>query len=169
MVPRPKAKNGTRRSTFREICAHDYENAFLAPWEALFSDPAPIIARSYQAITSGAQIGISRFLFWRQQPFHTKRRLFGISSARFRGFVGAKRSPRGLASAEAREPGLDWSGQAFYIFSTLKERDWTGLAASQPSEPVHSTLVLSRAVSVALCGAGGFWLSLMWCPLVRNK
>ena len=141
MVPRPKAKSGTRRSTFREICAHDYENAFLAPWEALFSDPAPIIARSYQAITSSAQIGISRFLFWRQQPFHTKRRLFGISSARFRSFVGAKRSPRGLASAEAREPGLDWSGQAFYIFSI--SRNGTGLVWQQDNQANPSLLLLS--------------------------
>ena len=157
MVPRPKAKSGTRRSTFREICAHDYENAFLAPWEALFSDPAPIIARSYQAITPSAQIGISRFLFWRQQPFHTKRRLFGISSARFRGFVGAKRSPRGLASAEAREPGLDWSGQAFYIFSISKNGTglvWQQVNQANQSKPDSSSLEPSLWPSVEPGGFG---------------
>ena len=156
MVPRPKAKSGTRRSTFREICAHDYENAFLAPWEALFSDPAPIIARSYQAITPSAQIGISRFLFWRQQPFHTKRRLFGIASARFRGFVGAKRSPRGLASAEAREPGLDWSGQAFYIFSISK--NGTGLVRQQDNQ-ANQSILLSSSLEPSLWPSvepGGF-------------
>ena len=141
MVPRPKAKNGTRRSTFREICAHDYENAFLAPWEALFSDPAPIIARSYQAITSSAQIGISRFQIRRLSEFHTKPSDFGEDF----GFLGPKWIPRARKSLQTR-PWLenrDWTGVDRRFISFLLSKNGTGLVGQQVNQANPSILLQS--------------------------
>ena len=141
MVPRPKAKNGTRRSTFREICAHDYENAFLAPWEALFSDPAPIIARSYQAITPSAQIGISRFQIRRLSEFHTKPSDFGEDFS----FFGPKRIPRARKSLQTR-PWLenrDWTGVDRRFISFLLSKNGTGLVWQQDNQANPSILLPS--------------------------
>ena len=141
MVPRPKAKSGTRRSTFREICAHDYGNAFLAPWEALFSDPAPIIARSYQAITSSAQIGISRFQIRRLSEFHTKPSDFGEDFS----FLGPKWIPRARKSLQTR-PWLenrDWTGVDRRFISFLLSKNGTGLVWQQVNQANPSILLSS--------------------------
>ena len=141
MVPRPKAKSGTRRSTFREICAHDYENAFLAPWEALFSDPAPIIARSYQAITPSAQIGISRFQIRRLSEFHTKPSDFGEDF----GFFGPKRIPRARKSLQTRLwlENRDWTGVDRRFISFLLSKNGTGLVWQQVNQANPSILLSS--------------------------
>ena len=141
MVPRPKAKNGTRRSTFREICAHDYENAFLAPWEALFSDPAPIIARSYQAITPSAQIGISRFQIRRLSEFHTKPSDFGEDF----GFFGPKWIPRARRALQTRLwlENRDWTGVDRRFISFLSQRTGTGLVRQQDNQANPSILLPS--------------------------
>ena len=141
MVPRPKAKSGTRRSTFREICAHDYENAFLAPWEALFSDPAPIIARSYQAITPSAQIGISRFQIRRLSEFHTKPSDFGEDFS----FFGPKSIPRARKALQTR-PWLenrDWTGVDRRFISFLLSKNGTGLVWQQVNQANPSILLQS--------------------------
>ena len=144
MVPRPKAKNGTRRSTFREICAHDYENAFLAPWEALFSDPAPIIARSYQAITPSAQIGISRFQIRRLSEFHTKPSDFGEDF----GFFGPKWIPRARKALQTRLwlENRDWTGVDRRFISFLLSKNGTGLVRQQDNQarPFYSRPLSSR-------------------------
>ena len=145
MVPRPKAKSGTRRSTFREICAHDYENAFLAPWEALFSDPAPIIARSYQAITPSAQIGISRFQIRRLSEFHTKPSGFGEDF----GFFGPKRIPRARKALQTRLwlENRDWTGVDRRFISFLSQRtglDWFGSKTTKRTSPFYSRPLSSR-------------------------
>ena len=157
MVPRPKAKSGTRRSTFREICAHDYENAFLAPWEALFSDPAPIIARSYQAITPSAQIGISRFQIRRLSEFHTKPSDFGEDF----GFLGPKWIPRARKSLQTRLwlENRDWTGVDRRFISFLLSKNGTGLVWQQdnqanPSKPDSSSLEPSPWPSVEPGGFG---------------
>ena len=141
MVPRPKAKSGTRRSTFREICAHDYENAFLAPWEALFSDPAPIIARSYQAITSSAQIGISRFQIRRLSEFHTKPSDFGEDF----GFFGPKWIPRARKALQTRLwlENRDWTGVDRRFISFLPSKNGTGLVWQQVNQANPSILLQS--------------------------
>ena len=141
MVPRPKAKSGTRRSTFREICAHDYENAFLAPWEALFSDPAPIIARSYQAITPSAQIGISRFQIRRLSEFHTKPSDFGEDFS----FFGPKWIPRARKALQTRLwlENRDWTGVDRRFISFLLSRNGTGLVWQQVNRANPSILLLS--------------------------
>ena len=145
MVPRPKAKNGTRRSTFREICAHDHENAFLAPWEALFSDPAPIIARSYQAITPSAQIGISRFQIRRLSEFHTKPSDFGEDF----GFFGPKwirerekHSRLGFGSRTGT--GLEWTGVLYLFYSQGTGLDWLGSKTTKRTRPFYSRPLSSR-------------------------
>ena len=141
MVPRPKAKSGTRRSTFREICAHDYENAFLAPWEALFSDPAPIIARSYQAITPSAQIGISRFQIRRLSEFHTKPSDFGEDFS----FFGPKWIPRARKALQTRLwlENRDWTGVDRRFISFLLSRNGTGLVWQQVNRANPSILLPS--------------------------
>lgn len=141
MVPRPKAKSGTRRSTFREICAHDYENAFLAPWEALFSDPAPIIARSYQAITPSAQIGISRFQIRRLSEFHTKPSDFGEDFS----FFGPKRIPRARKAIQTRLwlENRDWTGVDRRFISFLLSKNGTGLVWQQVNQANPSILLSS--------------------------
>ena len=141
MVPRPKAKSGTRRSTFREICAHDYENAFLAPWEALFSDPAPIIARSYQAITPSAQIGISRFQIRRLSEFHTKPSDFGEDFS----FLGPKRIPRARKALQTRLwlENRDWTGVDRRFISFLLSKNGTGLVRQQVNRANQSILLSS--------------------------
>ena len=145
MVPRPKAKSGTRRSTFREICAHDYENAFLAPWEALFSDPAPIIARSYQAITSSAQIGISRFPDRPYPRFHTNELDFGEDF----GFFGPKWIPRARKALQTRLwlENRDWTGVDRRFISFLSQGtglDWLGSKSTERTRPNQTRPLSSR-------------------------
>ena len=156
MVPRPKAKNGTRRSTFREICAHDYENAFLAPWEALFSDPAPIIARSYQAITPSAQIGISRFQIRRLSEFHTKPSGFGGDF----GFFGPKWIPRARKALQTRLwlENRDWTGVDRRFISFLLSKNGTGLVWQQVNQ-ANPSILLSSSLEPSLWPSvepGGF-------------
>ena len=156
MVPRPKAKNGTRRSTFREICAHDYENAFLAPWEALFSDPAPIIARSYQAITPSAQIGISRFQIRRLSEFHTKPSDFGEDFS----FFGPKWIPRARRALQTRLwlENRDWTGVDRRFISFLLSKNGTGLVWQQVNQ-ANPSILLSSSLEPSLWPSvepGGF-------------